>query len=181
VRLLIARHCETDWNARHKVQGSADIPLNDNGRRQAAALAGKLAAENVSRIVCSDLSRAVETARIIGARLGVAVETDARLRECSFGLVEGMSFRWFKMLFGGMRGRPYRKRLSYDFRLFGGESGQRVALRHMQAILALVRAGPHDATVLVIGHGRGLRTFFTAMGLEHYDDPPQGDYLVLPP
>lgn len=178
--MLIARHCETDWNARHKVQGVTDIPLNDKGRAQAAALADRLAREGVTHIVSSDLCRAAETARIVGERLGARVETDRRLRECSFGIVEGMPFRLFKMLFGGMRGRPSRKRLSYDFRAFGGELGLHVAIRHLQALFSLARRLPPDATVLVICHGRGMRTMFAALGHDDLDDPPQGDFLVLP-
>ena len=178
MRLLIARHCETDWNARHKVQGITDIPLNDKGRAQAAALAEKLASEGVTRIVTSDLSRAVETATIVGARLGVAVEQDPRFRECSFGIVEGMPFKLFKTLFGGVHGRPRRKKIAYDFRLFGGELGLEVALRHLQALFAIMAAGPNDGTVLVICHGRGMRTMFAALALDH-DDPPQGHYRVL--
>lgn len=178
MRLLIARHCETDWNARHKVQGRTDIPLNDKGRGQAAALAEKLRGLGVTRIVSSDLSRARETATIVGARLGVEPETDERLRECAFGLAEGLPFRVFKMLFGGMRGRPSHKKLTYDFRLFGGELGLDVAIRHLQALFAIIHRGPRDATVLVIGHGRGLRTMFEALRLD-LDDPLQGDFLVI--
>ena len=180
MRILIARHCQTDWNARHKVQGITDIPLNDAGRAQAATLADKLVHEGVSLVISSDLCRAAETASIVGAKLGAAVETDPRLRECSFGRVEGMSFRWFKLLFGGMRGRPFGKRLTYDFRLFGGEYGLHVAIRHLQALFAIVRRAPPDATVLVICHGRGMRTMFAALGHHDLDDPPQGDYIVLP-
>ena len=30
--LYIMRHGKTDWNAKHKLQGHADIPLNEEGR-----------------------------------------------------------------------------------------------------------------------------------------------------
>ncbi|HSD12312.1 MAG TPA: histidine phosphatase family protein [Patescibacteria group bacterium] len=178
MKIIFARHCETDWNARAKVQGRTDIPLNDKGRGQAAALAAKVAAEGVTRIIASDLSRAHETARIVGAALGVPVTTDARLRECSFGFVEGISVALFVRLFGGMKRRPLRKKLHYDFRLFGGEYGPLVAVRHLQAVFDVIRQGPSDATVMLVCHGRGMRTLFAALGIED-DDPSQGEYLAI--
>lgn len=178
MKIVIARHCQTDWNARHKVQGRTDIPLNEVGRAQAVALAAKVAREGVTRIICSDLSRAFETARIVGAAVGAPVETDERLRECSFGIVEGISVALFVRIFGGLKRRPLKKKLLYDFRLFGGEYGPLVAVRHLQALFDVIRRGPPDATVMLVGHGRGLRTMFAALRLE-LDDPPQGDYLVI--
>ena len=37
--LYIMRHGKTDWNEKHKIQGRTDIPLNDEGRKMAAAAA----------------------------------------------------------------------------------------------------------------------------------------------
>ena len=178
MKIIVARHCQTDWNARHKVQGTTDIPLNDVGRAQAAALAQRVAREGVTRIVCSDLSRASDTARIVGNALGVPVETDPRLRECAFGLAEGLPVAVFVRLFGGLKRRPAKKKLLYDFRLLGGEYGPLVAVRHLQALFDVLRQGPSDGTVMLVGHGRGLRTMFAALGLP-LDDPPQGNYLVI--
>lgn len=178
MKIIVARHCQTDWNARHKVQGATDIPLNDVGRAQAAALAQRVAHEGVTRIVCSDLSRAAETARIVGTALGVPIATDPRLRECAFGLAEGLPVAVFVRLFGGLKRRPAKKKLLYDFRLLGGEYGPLVAVRHLQALFDVLRQGPSDATVMLVGHGRGLRTMFAALGLP-LDDPPQGNYLVI--
>lgn len=178
MRLIVARHCQTDWNARHKIQGCTDIPLNDAGRAEAAALAERLAGEGVTCIVTSDLSRARETSAIVAARLGVRVDVDERLRECSFGIVEGMPFGLFQVLFGSMHGKTPEKRLRYDFRPFGGELGALVALRYLGAVFDIVRRGPPDATVMIVAHGRGLRTFLAALRIER-SVPAQGDYIVV--
>ena len=91
IRLILVRHGETDWNATHLLQGSSDIPLNDNGRAQARAAAPKLARiAPVARIVSSDLSRALETAHIFADAMGAEVVTDARWRERSYGVWEGL-------------------------------------------------------------------------------------------
>src|SRR5260370_25534521 len=83
--LYLARHGETDWNAAGRWQGHTDIPLNAKGRAQAEAVASALQGAGLSGIVSSDLSRAYETAKIVGERLGLPapyLHTD--LREPAF-------------------------------------------------------------------------------------------------
>ena len=89
--LLLVRHGETDWNAEGKLQGHTDRPLNDYGRRQAQALADRLAGEAIDAVYASDLSRARETAEILGARLGLPVVVDPDLREKNWGSWEGLT------------------------------------------------------------------------------------------
>lgn len=65
MRIVLTRHCETEWNALRKTQGQTDVPLNDVGRKQAAALSSRLAELGIGLIVSSSLSRAAETAEIV--------------------------------------------------------------------------------------------------------------------
>lgn len=90
-RIYIIRHGETDWNRLRKFQGQSDIPLNENGRRQAEELAEKL--KDVlpfDRIVASNLGRAVETAAILSRGYPTPILTDAGFREMDFGEWEGL-------------------------------------------------------------------------------------------
>src|SRR3954469_18439411 len=89
--LLLVRHGETDWNAEGKLQGHTDRPLNDYGRRQAEALAERLAEERVDAVYARDLARTRETAEIVGARLGLPVVLDPDLRERNWGTWEGLT------------------------------------------------------------------------------------------
>src|SRR4029078_6301282 len=89
--LLLVRHGETDWNAPGRLQGHTDRPLNDYGRRQARELADRLGDDGIAAIYASDLSRAKETAEIVGARLGLPVVIDADLRERNWGSWEGLT------------------------------------------------------------------------------------------
>ncbi|MDN7227097.1 histidine phosphatase family protein [Planococcus sp. N064] len=85
------RHGITDWNIQRIAQGSSDIPLNETGREQARAIAGRLAQEEPwDVIISSDLIRARETAETIAAELEMPIdEIDPRIRELSGGLIEG--------------------------------------------------------------------------------------------
>lgn len=87
----VLRHGQTDWNVQARLQGSTDIPLNETGRRQARVAAELLGGLGITRIVTSPLSRALETARIVGEPLGLEPDTDARLIERNFGLFEGLT------------------------------------------------------------------------------------------
>ena len=71
--VFLTRHGETDWNIEGRWQGHTDVPLNDNGRTQAVAVAEALQSAGLCGVVASDLSRARETAQIVGAALGIEV------------------------------------------------------------------------------------------------------------
>ncbi len=89
--LYIMRHGETDWNLENKIQGQSDVPLNDAGRTQAYEMSKKLSRFNPEYIISSDLSRAAETAQIIGDNLNLRVKYDTRLREYNFGILTGLT------------------------------------------------------------------------------------------
>ena len=69
--VLLVRHGETDDNAGDRFQGRTDTRLNERGREQSRALARRLRGEGLRALYCSPLRRAHETARIVGAQLGL--------------------------------------------------------------------------------------------------------------
>lgn len=83
--ILLCRHAESEWNARFSRTridpGLPDPPLTARGREQAAELAERLRGEGIRRILASPYRRALETARIVAARLAVPVEVDPLVRE----------------------------------------------------------------------------------------------------
>src|SRR5699024_8673968 len=89
--VLLWRHGQTDYNSGGRLQGQVDIALNETGQAQAAAAAEVLMRVQPVQIVSSDLSRAHDTARILGQLTGVEVRIDQRLRERSFGQWEGLT------------------------------------------------------------------------------------------
>lgn len=63
--LYIMRHGKTDWNAKHKLQGRTDIPLNEEGIQMAEQAKEKYKDVNFDICYCSPLVRAKQTAEIV--------------------------------------------------------------------------------------------------------------------
>src|SRR5665647_3785765 len=88
MKVILLRHCQTEWNVLQKYQGHTDIDLNDYGRQQAQRVADYLREnESIEAIYCTDLSRGRETAEIIGRALQLPVQGDVRWRELSLSLI----------------------------------------------------------------------------------------------
>ena len=92
LHLMLVRHGETEWNAQRRYQGQSDVLLSDLGMRQAELIAERLAGQKIDAVYASDLKRALETARVIAGKSGLALLTDPRLRELKFGILEGLTF-----------------------------------------------------------------------------------------
>ncbi len=161
-RLVLVRHGETDWNVAHRLQGSSDIPLNDNGRLQARAAAPMLARiAPVTTVVSSDLSRALETAHIIADAMGADVVTDARLQERSYGAWEGLP----EDVRRHEHGEEYtRWERGLEPRVEGYEGHEAVATRALAVVADHVTG---DDTHVLVSHGSTLRMLMCALlGLE---------------
>lgn len=89
--LYLVRHGETDWNRAGRIQGHTDIPLNDDGRWQAARLAERLAPVAFAAAYVSDLGRTQETAGLLLAGRSLEPVVTAELRERAWGPLEGLT------------------------------------------------------------------------------------------
>ena len=89
-KIILVRHGETDWNRENRIQGGIDIPLNARGKKEARAIALKLAYATIHYIYSSELSRAYATAVEIARFHKIKVLTDSRLNELRQGKWEGM-------------------------------------------------------------------------------------------
>jgi len=154
--VLLARHGQTDDNRQPiRFQGFRDTPLNDTGRAQARELAGQIADRpaRIASLWSSDLSRARETAEIVGARIGLEPRLDPRLREANRGDWEGHLFIDIK------RTDPDRfaawMRAGPAWRFPGGESLQEQQDRVSAALTDIHATGERPA--LVVCHGGCIR------------------------
>ena len=139
--ILLARHGETDDNIEPiRIQGRRDTPLNDTGRAQAGELAERVAGEGIASLWSSQLSRARETAEIVGARLGLEPVIDERLAEGDRGELEGRYWRDVARedpeLYAAWR------RAGEAFRFPGGESLREQMERTLAALADVRAAGP---------------------------------------
>lgn len=150
----LIRHGLTDWNALGKIQGRTDIPLNDEGRRQAARLADRLLKEpyHWDFLITSGLSRAEETGKILADRLGIPVyDPDSRLLERSFGQAEGLTAEERETLWGKEWSRHE----------IGQEKDAEVQSRALSFMADLAERFD-DKNVLVVSHGGLLAQLYTA-------------------
>ncbi|HZV72537.1 MAG TPA: histidine phosphatase family protein [Conexibacter sp.] len=159
--LLLARHGETDDNVPPlRFQGQRDTPLNERGRTQARALAERVAALDppVSSLWASDLSRARETADIVGARIGLEPRLDARLREGWRGEWEGFLFEQIE------RADPERYAAwrapdaEIGFRFPGGESLAEQQARVLAALGEIARETSPAGDPLAVAGGRNAES-----------------------
>ena len=88
--LYIIRHGKTDWNAKHKIQGKTDIPLNEEGRQMAKEAREEYKDVHFDVCFCSPLIRAKETAELLLSGRDVPIIVDDRLKEMGFGIYEGI-------------------------------------------------------------------------------------------
>ena len=157
--ILLVRHGETASNAARVVQ-TPETPLSPRGLEQADRIAARLSSLSVSRILSSDLARALETAQRVQAATGAPLVLEPLLQERNFG---------------DIRGTPYAK-LGFD--LFGpgyeppgGESWEAF---HQRVDRAWARVRAEAATIpsnlAVITHGLVLYS----LALRHLALPEGG-------
>lgn len=146
---ILVRHGETDWNREGRYQGKLDIPLNANGREQAAKLAAGLASLKLDVAYSSHLARAFETAHTVCAKRGLEVIKEPGFAEINHGDWEGklateVGEKWPKEL-DAWRNWPHTVLMP---------NGERIADVQVRAVRALTQlARKHDGqTVLVAAH-----------------------------
>jgi broad specificity phosphatase PhoE len=179
--LLLARHGQTDDNLEPiRAQGFSDTPLNATGRRQAHALAERMAEEQIASLWASDLSRAAETARIVGQRICLESRLDRRLREGDRGDWEGKLF--IDIQAEDPDGYAAWRRAGEEFRFPGGESLREQSDRVAAALADITRAG--ELPALVICHRGSIRAMLCrsdprGLAAFHDYDVPNGGVVRL--
>ena len=169
--ILLARHGETEWNRDRRFQGQRDVPLSDTGREQAHVLAEQAAREErpIAALYTSPLSRAAETAKVVGERLGLAPRADDRLKEVDVGDWEGRlkddveaedPEAWAAFRAAGD-----------EFRFPGGESFAEQQERVVAALVDVTQA--HELPALLVCHRGVVRCALAhthRRGLETYHE-----------
>ena len=148
-RIYLVRHGEITQFAPRRFVGQSDLPLTDHGRFQMGRVAQYLLDKEVSRLLCSPLSRCVESAGIVGQALGLRPEAVPDLREIGLGVWEGLSVDEVRERFPGRY--EARGRNMAGFRPPGGESFADVQRRAWAAFEAAT--AELDEPVAIVAHG----------------------------
>jgi broad specificity phosphatase PhoE len=159
--LYLIRHGETDWNVERRVQGHSGPGLNERGRQQARAAAQSLDGTSIAALYTSDLPRAVESARIIGAALGLPARPDPRLRERDQGVWQGMLIDelddHYPEIHHGVLTDPLNQAPP------GGENLAQVGQR-MTGVLDEIAAAHSGERVAVVSHGMAIGVVLCLVG-----------------
>ncbi len=153
VEILLIRHGETEWNREEIFRGHTDIPLNDNGRKQAKALGEYLLRWKLTDplFISSPLARAYETAQLAASNIspGSEIIKTEDFKDICFGDWEGKTLpeveNKYPELYNLWKIEPGAVKFP------GGESLDQVALRTESALYQIAR-NHREKTVVIVSH-----------------------------
>lgn len=152
--LLLIRHGETAWNAEKRLQGHLDIPLNQNGERQAQLLAASLADEKIEAVFASDLSRAKHTASPLAGAHGLGLTIERDLRERCYGAFEGLRYAdigaRYPEAYAAMQAREVDHRYPSGERI--AETLREFSARSVGVVTRLLKS-THHRKIAIVTHG----------------------------
>lgn len=160
-RFIIFRHGPTNWTFPIRYCGSNDIPLSEEGRKQARLLAKRLKHEKIDVVYSSPLSRAYETANIINQHHKKEIVVLEDLREMCLGELEGktkeerlQTYPWFDWF-----NDEHRKKLNIDT-ISHWEN-----IFKTETILTLLKKHPNQ-TILLSTHYFKIQTMLLGLGID---------------
>ncbi len=155
MELYLIRHGETESNKEKRYQGWMESPLSPHGVRQAEKAGLFLGGKNIDGLFCSDLQRALHTARVIGASCGLEPAATALLREINFGRWEGLTYKEIEAKWGDEISNwlddPFCRSAP------GGETIVHVCQRMLSFLDDLALNYPHCRSVAAVSHGGSIR------------------------
>ena len=156
MKLFVARHGQTVWNAQNKVCGITDVELTEKGIEQAKKLAETVQNYSIDIILSSPLKRAVETSKIVAAKNNIPMQIEELLIEQDYGIYEGVDRKNESFL---------ANKRNFAYRYPEGESMMQVAYR-IYGLIEKLKKEYKDKNILIISHGgvcRIIRTYFCDM------------------
>jgi len=142
--VLLVRHGETEWSRSGQHTSRTDLPLLDEGRARAEALARRIADRRFALVLSSPMTRALETARLAGLAGDVEITDD--LHELGYGDYEGLTT-------AGIR----EQRPGWDLWTDGAPGGEPLAEASARADRVIARTERAGGDVVLFGHGHILR------------------------
>lgn len=169
-QLILLRHGQSIWNQENKFTGWVDVALSTKGIEEAISAGQKLASFSIDQVFCSDLKRALDTAKLAlkaADQEACSIIQDSALNERHYGDLQGLDKAEMAKKYGPEQIKLWRR--SYDVRPPGGESlkdtCERVLPYYRKTIQPLLKA---HKTVLIVAHGNSLRALIKE--LDHIGD-----------
>lgn len=155
MHLYLVRHGETESNKQKRYQGWMESPLSEQGLKQAEKAGLYLGGKNIDGVFCSDLQRAIHTARVIGSFCGLQPEVTPMLREIHFGRWEGLTYEEIEAQWG----EEIRHWFDDPFSRSApeGETIEEVSERMLAFLKKLEENCPNCQEVVVVSHGGSIR------------------------
>ncbi len=147
--IILVRHGETDFNAAETFRGRSDVPLSENGRKQAQLLGECLSAEKIDVVYSGPLRRAVETAEAIARFQKLDINIVENLNDIDCGSWEGLTLSEVEEKYGDI----YQDWLDTpeQVKLPGGESLADVLNRALPFVQdAVMRVG--EGKIVLVSH-----------------------------
>lgn len=149
IKIYIARHGETTWNAEGRIQGWSDPELSPLGYAQSLSLLEHLKDRPLRAIYSSDLQRSYLTAQPIAKHLGLPILRQTELKEIGFGILEGKNLFQFDEELKNQWNRFKDDRFSY--RIPGAENYTDVANR-LKPFMERILQQHEREEILIVGH-----------------------------
>jgi len=166
-KLILLRHGQSQWNLENRFTGWIDVPLSEQGIKEAKEAGAKLKDLKIDCAYTSVLQRAIETLNLVLRATGknsIPITKNAALNERHYGELQGLNKEEMAKKFSKDQVQLWRR--SYDVAPPGGESLKDTAARTLpyfrKAVLMDLRQGKN---VLIAAHGNSLRSI--VMEIEH--------------
>ncbi|MBC8571000.1 histidine phosphatase family protein [Zongyangia hominis] len=163
-KVYLIRHGEALGNVTHVFQGLSDLPLTDNGRKQAKLVGERMKAVHLDKVYASHMTRAQDTAQAVASCQGLPVITEP-------GVVEINGGEWEGQYWPDMPKKYPRETYLWDHNIYklcipGGEPIQHVCERMRDTVRKLAKEN-EGKTIAVVSHGGAIRCLMqSAMHLE---------------
>ncbi|MBI4595756.1 MAG: histidine phosphatase family protein [Candidatus Tectomicrobia bacterium] len=149
MKLYLIRHGQTEWNQQEIFRGLADVALDQEGRREARALAKRLQGTEIAAIFSSPLMRAKETADIIGNVIGLETVVSNELIDINCGNWQGVTLQEVKQKYYPLYQSWLQEPENFTFPL--GEGLSEVRKRTIPFLKGLIERFPQKE-IAVVSH-----------------------------
>ncbi len=161
-RFYLIRHGETEWNSKGIYQGLTDIPLSEEGEKQALCLGKRFENPSIKldAVYSSPLQRAIKTAESMANAKGLSVVAYEHFKEINFGEWEGHNVKQLTEKYGKRYTDFYERPFSNTFP--GEGSFEIVKERSVEGFYQLLEKHKGQS-VAIVSHGGVLRVLIMAL------------------